>query len=324
MKSLSLKIMLLKPAIAAAVLVIAVSCSSAPSSSNGGSAADTAAATEIADSLANPQTGLIGDVNDQFGASSGGTINQANYTASFGTAGYGAAPLFFVTSSGRFPVYTNGVLVNFQSGSDSGGVYYYKDISEVPYTGSGFSFYVNYLDITNRFYLNPIGTPPSSGYSGPMDFLTNRILAVHHTRAMNTFFTNTVSGVARERTFGGDIWFTNIVADPSTSNCTAVLFGTRADTVFVTGPFRNGTFTVTNNLQNILLSRQMLSPGNYYTSMTGTMAISVIGIWTNSIGKVKTVNETDTITFDGSYNVTVTCGGVSVVVDMLTYSGATN
>jgi hypothetical protein len=291
------------------------SCAAAVSGSSSLSA-DKTTADLVAESTVNPQTGIVGDISEQFRVASGGTVNLKSMDDISGQI----ITKYIITSdsNGRISLFdTNGITI-MASGSDSGGVFYYRSFPYFTFTNDVFELVQSNFMVTNRFYTSLDGTGLSTNYSGKIDFLTNMLHAVHHTRSLELFFTNMINGNVRHRTINADFMLTNIMVNSSTSNSTAILLGTRIETLSVSNSNRQGNWTFTNYLDNLELSRQMLSPGVYFTGITGNIEYTVNGTWTNFAGKIKTIQESNTIVFNGTRYVTVHSGGASVVFDMLT------
>lgn len=305
------------------LLLISVSCTGSPSSSSSSSSSvDNTSATMVADSLANPQTGLTADANEQNAAISGGQIALKSISSS-PLMTKNIPSLVLSTNNGRCPVFTNGVLYGFSVETNSGYVDYYRTLSSYSFTNliSGFFGIMNET-ATNWYYATHDASSNSIAYSGNVwaDIRTNLIQSLRHFKFTTINSTNILdNSTTKIINITNDMHITNI--NFNNSNSTAVLYGTRVHSVYHKSTLISGTWNINYGF-NLNLTRQSDGIGGYYTGITGTVAFTNTANWTNLVNnKVRTPSETGTINFNctnGTKTVQVTSDGATVTVDITT------
>jgi hypothetical protein len=307
---------LIATALAAAVMFLISSCQSAPgsSSSSGGAAVDTLADFEVGEAISSPADGLTADVTEQYSA-----LSQNPQMQSLGMLPVNADITRSLVCS-VFPVYVGGgYITNFTW--DTNSLSYIRSGSNIIFSAGYLTGVINSITITNWFYSSPnctgngIELTNSSGNPIPLWMAVDDglVQSIHHFREANKTVTNTLLGVIKNVTLTGNIYITNIVANASNSNSTAILSGTRTIVASATQGSRTGNWTVTLIFNNMTLSRGIdnsVTPPVYYVSLVGQITAIFNGSWTGPHGS-KTVNQTNTINFNGTRIVSFTFDGTS-------------
>ncbi len=289
-----------------------ISCSGTPGD-NKNSTADTTGINEMADSVLNPQTGIAGDINEQSGALSGGQNMQ--FKAQY--SGVIMKGLPSLDTKGRWPVYNGGILNGFTSSSDGDGVYYLRAVSSpMSYSNAYFEDSLDFFTVTNRFYSTPDTNSISIAYSGNIwtNIWNGTVRSIRHIRTLTNYYTNLIVTEDRRRAVFSNWSLTNITVDTGTSNYSAVLTGSRTESITVTNTLRTGSCTISYVFNNLLLTRQG-SAGNYYAGIYGDVTFTLNGTWTNYRGTVRAIDETKTISFHSNGTLTINCDGSTSVTN---------
>jgi len=249
-------------------------------------------ALEMAESLANPENGMVAQINDAVNFLS----NDAGSPVSRST----------ITISTE-----NGKLSNFSWDTDN--EYYIR-------TGNNLSVNIddilwgtiNIFTATCKFFnstdttgpgvqVNPDGTVPADIYS------------MTHTRDIDTSLTNVIRNIDKEIVIDADYSITGL----NDGTDEVIVNGTRTAACESTGVNFTGNWMKKINLNNVSVIRQKTGDTTTYT-YSGNAEICFEGAYIGTSGNTREVSSTATISFNGTKYVTVTIDGSTITINITT------
>lgn len=274
------------------VCLVLAGCANATQPTSSSTVAESVAAQEGAEVLANPENGVVAE-SDEVTALVTGVSSDSGSSTVILTA--------------------NGALSDWTWNSSTGR--YEKTGSSLTVQTSGYSGQISYSAWIS-FYTSTDASGTSTALGDSTASLTDSANQSIHSLKYGRTYTGTVYSSARalNRTITATSAYTATGINDATAGY--VLSGTRTDTVTANSARLQGTWTDSQTLQNWNVQRTV-SGSSVTTVRTGTVVLGFDGSWTSTYG-TSSLNVSAQATLNGTSTCVVTLGGRSVTVDLET------
>jgi hypothetical protein len=132
--------------------------------------------------------------------------------------------------------------------------------------------------------------------------LYTAIKSMRYVRHIKSDVTNTVRGVDRQITVDSNM----LVNGMHNGTLGVLVTGTRTENVLVNKGSQTGTWIITHTYKNLAVTRDEIE-GGYSVNFNGTVNIHMVGDVSDSTkGTSKHIDQTITLTLNGTKNVTIT------------------
>ncbi len=270
------------------ILALAVfsSCERSPETT------DNLVSTEFAESLANPENGVLTEVSGNLGMMGGGDMTNVA-----------------VSNNGTITITLSNVLgPGFSWDAATNG--YRKNGVNVTVSAGNWAGVVSSYDVLVRFYESTDGSGTGVQLTDPKTLASNgNVHSIRYGRVYSGVITNTARNIVRQVNVTTELLITGV--NDGTNG--VFVTGNRNESVQVTAGVRTGNWTLTASFANVAAYREFIDSG-WMTTYQGTADLAFNGSWTGPRG-TRTVSTAATVTFNRQRTVTINADGTAVMVD---------
>lgn len=263
--------------------------------------------SEVSDSIANNENGLIQELSDNTSLVNGGNTNMKNYLTDANLLEKEVDQKATVTLT-----YNNALSSGFSWNESE--KCYERTIKNIDVNSENFAGTITTVTLKVWFFESTDAIGDAVQLNEPKNLANNtNIKSMKYTRHIEGSLTNNTNGNKRTYIIDSEVFVTEINDDLDGVH----MIGTRQISKTVDAQYHDSTCTITEQF-DCMAYRDLLEGSTYYTTYEGTAHIEAVGDIITSNGSTKHVERTTDITFNRTRYVTITVNGLTVTIDIVT------